>query len=59
VIKLGFLNRISILTFVGMECQLFVNNDHWHDSRIIYLAVYLCVCAWGGGGDAENDSEPC
>lgn len=30
--------------------SLFVNNDHWHDPRIINLVVYVCVCAWGGGG---------
>lgn len=30
--------------------SLFVNNDHRHDPRIINLVVYVCVCAWGGGG---------
>lgn len=37
--------------------SLLVNNDHWHDSRIINLVVYVCVCTWGGVGFPENDSE--
>lgn len=43
-------NEVSTLS-------LLANNDHWHDSRIINLVVYVCVCTWGGLRFPENDSE--